>query len=277
MKPAGHESLASPIQKIVLVDEIVRADPVRFSSQSMQGHLLHIVLAGEVKQQAGGLYQNFRKGDVVWYHEGEPVKGHILRAPWKFITISFIAPALAPPNEGHRILTAGQHTLVLARRLLAFWRDPALPEGERALRCVATLSELLLDFMPSGTGLIPDVYPTNAHDRWWNTEKHLRNHLDQHLKLADIAALAGMCVRTTARACKAATGMTPVQRFRELRLAYAQNLLQHTILPVTEIAYRTGYPRVQEFSRDFKKNYDRTPSDVRNRVPDYLNLQPCPG
>lgn len=273
MKSSGHEPVQSVIQQIVLVDEILRPDPVAFSSHSTHGHLLHIVESGEVKQQAGGLHQVFREGDVVWYHEGEPVKGVILQAPWRFITISFVAPALAPPDEGHRILRAKRRTLVLGRRLLAHWRDAGMPAGERALRCVATLSDLLLEILPAGAALIPGIYPSNAHERWWAAEKHLRNHLDQELELSGIAALAGMSERTTARACKAATGVSPVRRLRDLRLAYARNLLQHTILPVTEIAFRVGYSRVQEFSRDFKKHHGCTPSEMRSRPPDYRDIR----
>lgn len=82
-----------------------------------------------------------------------------------------------------------------------------------------------------------------------------------------------MSGRTTARACKAATGMSPVQRLRDLRLAYANNMLQHTSLSVTEIAYWTGYARVQEFSRDFKKHLGCTPSEMRARPPEYRKLQ----
>ena len=272
MKSPIHEAYMNPIEKIVLVDEIVRPKPVGFSSKSPQGHLLHIVESGEVKQQAGGSNQLFRKGDVVWYHEVEPVKGVILKAPWRFITIGFIAPALAPPDEGHRILHGGRRTQALARQLLALWQDPAKSSVERALRCVVTLSELLLEIMPSEAELISDIYPINAHQRWWHVEKHLRTHLDQRMELADIAALAGMSVCTTSRACKSATGMTPVHRLRSLRLAYAQNLLQHSSMPITEIAFAISYSRVQEFSRDFRKTYGCSPSEMRARPPEYRQL-----
>jgi transcriptional regulator GlxA family with amidase domain len=82
-----------------------------------------------------------------------------------------------------------------------------------------------------------------------------------------------MSTRTTNRACKAATGVSPVQRLRDLRMTHARGLLQHTDLPVTEVAFRVGYARVQEFSRDFRKRYGHTPREARRAVPDYRDLR----
>jgi len=97
--------------------------------------------------------------------------------------------------------------------------------------------------------------------------------LDESIDLDAIARLAGMSTRTTNRACKAATGMSPVQRLRELRMTHARGLLQHTDLPVTEVAFRIGYARVQEFPRDFKKRYGHTPREARNAESDYQGLR----
>lgn len=256
------------------MDELIRPQPLQFRAESTPGHLIHVVESGEVKQIAEGRPEVVREGDVVWYHESEPVEGRILRAPWRFITINFIAPALAPPPDDHRVLRAGPHTLDLARQLLAHWRHRSLPGVERELRCMATLAELLLDFMPlEETRPTTEVYPVNACDRWWRVEKRLRQRLDKPVDLPAIAALAGMSIRTTIRACKAATGMTPAQRLRELRQTYAHSLLHHSDLPVTEIAFRVGYSRVQEFSRDFKKRHGCTPREMQKRPPDYRRVQ----
>ena len=267
--------LIVPIERIVLVDELLRPRKAEFRAESTPGHLVHVVESGEVSQVAVGRPERFSDGDVVWYHECELIEGRVLRAPWRFITINFIAPALAPPPEDRRILPAGPRTLALARRLLTLWRDRAMPSAERALRCMATLAELLLDCMPLGeTPVAARVYPQNAVELWWHTEKLLRERLDTPADLKTMARLSGLSVRTTIRACKAATGMPPVQRLRELRLTYSHTLLHYSGLPVTEIAFRVGYARVQEFSRDFKKRSGCTPRDMRKRPPEYRRIEP---
>jgi AraC-like DNA-binding protein len=262
-----------PIERIVLIDEVVRPDPVPFRSASTPQHLIHVTLSGEVKQAAAGQIEHFRAGDVVWYHEAEPVEGEILRAPWRFITISFIAPGLAPPDSDLRVLAAGPRTIPLARELLATWRNRQRPSLARTLLCTTRLAELLLDFAPITELHDPrPVYPINARDRWWGVERLLRQRLATTIDLDEIAALAAMSKRTVNRICKAATGRSPVRRLRELRMTHSRGLLQHTDLPITEVAFRVGYARVQEFSRDFKKRYRQTPRDARKAVPDYREL-----
>jgi AraC-like DNA-binding protein len=258
------------IRGILLVDEISRETATSFRAQSLPGHLIHVVVSGEVEQYAEGRPAVLREGDAVWYHESEPVRGRIVRAPWRFITINFEAPELAPPPDQNRVIPAGPGALQAGRTLLALWHDDTLPPLLRQLRAMAALLRLieeihpLQDFDPAAP-----VYPTNARQRWWDVEKQLRALLEEPLPLEKIAAMAQMSERTVIRACQAATGMTPTRRLRELRMAYATSLIQHTALPITEIALRVGFSRVQEFSRDFRKRTGMTPLECRKSMPDY--------
>lgn len=268
------DPLTLPIRRILLVDEIVRLEPIAFRSESTPGHLVHVVASGLVRQRAEGRPERFGGGQVVWYHESEPVEGRVVRAPWRFITINFEAPGLSPPPDHRRVLRAGPRTLALARRLLGVWRDAGQPAAERALRCMALLADLLLDFTPLAE--LPstrETYPANARGRWWRVEKQLRLRLEESWDLAQMAALAGMSERTMNRACAAATGRTPVQRLREIRLTYARGLLQHSDLSVSEIATRIGRSRVQEFSREFRRHYGQSPREARRARPDYRDVR----
>lgn len=269
-----YPAVEVPIQRVVLVDEVVRTEAVEFRSASTPDHLLHVILEGEVRQSAGGQVEHFRSGDVIWYHEAESVEGEILKAPWRFVTIGFSAPGLAPPGLDRRVLPGGPRTIPLACELLEIWRGMDRSGLERSLLCAGKLVELLLDFAPlaelSSSG---PIYPANARERWWGVERQLRLRLDEAICLGEIADLAGMSERTLNRVCKATTGSSPVQRLRELRLTHARGLLQHTELQVTEIAFRVGYARVQEFSRDFKKRYGETPREARQGEPDYREIE----
>lgn len=269
----GLPTIEVPIEKIVLVDEVIRPDAVRFRSSSTPQHLIHVTLSGEVQQSAGGQVEHFRGGDVIWYHAAEPVEGEILKAPWRFITISFTAPGISPPSADRRVMPGGTRTIPLARKVLEIWRNQQRPVLERSLLCTARLVDLLLDFAPFTELPEPGrIYPANARERWWDVERLLRQRLDSSIDLAAIAMLAGMSKRTANRVCKEATGSSPIQRLRELRMNHARGLLQHTDLPITEIAFRIAYSRVQEFSRDFKKRYAQTPREARKTVPDYREI-----
>lgn len=258
------------IRRILLVDEISRETATSFRAQSLPGHLIHVVVSGEVEQSAEGRPAVFREGNAVWYHENEPVRGRIVRAPWRFITINFEAPELAPPPDQNRVLPAGPGALQSARTLLALWHDDTLPPLLRQLRAMAALLHLIEEIHPMhDLDTSAPVYPANARQRWWEVEKQLRILLGEPFPLERIAAVAQMSERTVIRACQAATGMTPARRLRELRMAYATSLIQHTELPVTEIALRVGFSRVQEFSRDYRKRTGMTPLECRKSTPDY--------
>ena len=273
--PLHTAGLVAPVERLVLVDELERIQGGAFQSQSLPGHSLHLVTKGAVSQSAEGRPEVFGKGAVVWYHENEQVRGQILRAPWRFITINFHAPALLPPPDDRRVFRAAPATLRLGRRLLSLWRNQTLPPQERQLRCHRVLIELLLQILPRA-GFKPIVQPQAK--LWWRVEKQLRGRLEEPATLAGLQRISGFSPRSLARACKAATGMPPMKRLREIRLSFARGLVQHSELPITEIAYRVGYARPQEFSRDYRRRFAATPREDRLRRPAYQRLErPPPG
>lgn len=263
-------ALASPVETLLIVDEVVRNKAVAFRSQSLPGHLLHIVTAGAVDQWAEGRAEVLREGMVVWYHESEPVRGKILRAPWRFITINFVAPSLPPPPDELRVVHAHVATLDLGRELLKFWRDRSQTPVSRQMNCHLTLLKLLLKLTPpAGLKMMSHA----GASPWWRIEKRLRLQLDEPHSLAGIQKLSGLSLRTVIRACQAATGMPPMKRLKELRLGYARNLIQHSDLPMTEIAFRVGYTRSQELSRDYHRNFGVTPREDRGHSPSYQRIE----
>lgn len=274
MDESGKSGLPAPIERLVLVDEVVRRDMGPFQSQSLPGHLLHIVSEGRVRQSAEGRVEAFGPGAVVWYYENEPIRGDILRVPWRFITINFHAPALAPPPDEHRVLPAGGSVVRRARRLLALWRNRGHTALERQLLCHRALLDLLLEVRRHARLRRVSHLDLNV---WWPVEKQLRARLAEPFTLDLIQNLSGYGLRTLIRACHSATGMPPMKRLKELRLGYARGLVQHSDLPLTEIAFRVGYSRSQEFSRDYRRRFEITPRDDRRRRPSYHQVERPPG
>ncbi|MHC4874825.1 MAG: helix-turn-helix domain-containing protein [Planctomycetota bacterium] len=56
-----------------------------------------------------------------------------------------------------------------------------------------------------------------------------------------------------------------MQRLRSLRMSEARGLLIYSSLNITQIAQYLDYPRVHEFSREFKKYFGVSPRDVRGK------------
>jgi transcriptional regulator GlxA family with amidase domain len=152
------------------------------------------------------------------------------------------------------------------RSLLEAWRAPTLTAMHRHVRVHALLMAVILDILPPDTGVQRVDSPTRL---WWQIEAQLRRDLARPMNLAHLQELSHRSLRTIIRACHLATGLPPMKRIKHVRLSYARGLVQLSDLSMSEIAYRVGYGRVQEFSRDYRTQFSRTPSEDRKRGPDY--------
>ena len=261
--------LAAPVETLVLVDELIRPQAVRYQAETLPGHLIQIITAGACRQCSEGRIDMLREGTAIWYHENEPVEGEILTVPWRLITINFLAPKLSPPPEEDRVLQVDAATLKLAKKLLALWRSHKEPPFKRQLDCHRTLIELI-----QRLSRFTNLSTHSKHDAnvWWRVEKILRLQFEQRHTISSICKSCNISEHTLCRACHAATGLPPMQRLKKLRLGYAHGLVQHSELQMTEIAFRVGYARPQEFSRDYRLAFGTTPHGNRKKIPSYKDI-----
>jgi len=256
------------LQSVVVVDRIVRTEAKPFQSVSLPGHLVHVVTAGRVEQRSAGVVETIGAGDSVWYYENELIEGRILETPWTFYTVNFVAPTLAPPARRQRVRPFGDRVIDRMDSLLQIWRETDAPATARHMRIHSLLLEILVELLPESSAGHRIDSPTEL---WWEIESTLRADLSCPIDLRHLQRLSGRSQRSIIRACHAAVGMSPMKRVKQIRLSYAQGLVLHSELPMTEIALRVGYGRVQEFSRDYRKHFGITPTQDRRSGPRYRN------
>lgn len=91
--------------------------------------------------------------------------------------------------------------------------------------------------------------------------------LDQRLcdppSVHTLAQELGVSVRSLEAAMKRYEGLSPVAYVRERRMRRALEQLQHTGLRVGDIAAGLGYSQVGSFTRDFRKVFGLSPTEVR--------------
>jgi transcriptional regulator GlxA family with amidase domain len=85
----------------------------------------------------------------------------------------------------------------------------------------------------------------------------------KRLRLADLAAAAGLEERTFARRFSRRFGMSPMDYLRLARCRAAAELLGSTGLNLEEIAWKVGYADASSFSRAFKTVFGRGPAEIR--------------
>ncbi|WP_245653936.1 AraC family transcriptional regulator [Novosphingobium rosa] len=89
--------------------------------------------------------------------------------------------------------------------------------------------------------------------------EHIRRHFDQPLRTEVLATIAGMSVPSFHRHFKAATGMSPLQYQKSLRLQTARRLLS-TSAEAARTAFAVGYESASQFSREYARQFGLSPS-----------------
>ena len=94
----------------------------------------------------------------------------------------------------------------------------------------------------------------------------------KRLRIADIAAQAGLNRSYFCRIFKEGTGLPPMSYLLNVRMRRAANLLKSTELTVNEVAVSVGYGDQLVFSKAFRKTYGCSPLAYR-ACPPGVNTQ----
>lgn len=94
---------------------------------------------------------------------------------------------------------------------------------------------------------------------------HLRENLDQPLRINDLAHELGMSVSGFHHHFKSVTAMSPLQFQKQIRLQEARRLMLGEDLDAASAGFRVGYEDPSYFSRDYKKQFGAPPQrDIAN-------------
>jgi len=96
--------------------------------------------------------------------------------------------------------------------------------------------------------------------------------LGEQISLLTLSRTVNLSPSRLRQIFKSATGESPRQYLRDLRMRNAENLLRNTFLTVKEVAFASGIGDVSSFVRVFKKRYGLTPSKFRARNEALLNV-----
>jgi transcriptional regulator GlxA family with amidase domain len=170
-------------------------------------------------------------------------------------------------DTNQRIIDDGD--IITAGGFLA-WVDVGLLLVDRLLGGAVraeTARFILSDPAASEARYFPGFLPRQAHEdtavlkaQEW---VHIRDGRD--VSLASMAAAAGLERRTFLRRFANATGMTPIEYCRAVRIARARELLESGNTPQKEIAQSLGYKDVASFARVFRKVTGSAPGAHRKR------------
>ncbi|MAA96771.1 MAG: AraC family transcriptional regulator [Stappia sp.] len=140
------------------------------------------------------------------------------------------------------------------------------PLGGSDLRAEYDLAHALLTLQPSNVSHIIERADHQARPRTIRLAlDYIHANLGEPITLADIAAAAGINVRTLQKGFQRLFGLTPMQVLRNARLDAAHyQLIVHKDPPsVSEAAWSCGFSHLGRFSRDYKERFGHSPSERR--------------
>jgi AraC-like DNA-binding protein len=251
---------SSVVHSVLLVGAYDHSGKVQFEASSLPGHLIQLMRTGMAAHQVGGRKYIISPGDLLWYHEDEQMVGEVLETPWSWYSVNFIAPTLPPPPFEHRVRRANPAAYQHFADLLEAWLDTDVDPALREIRVHARLLTLLADI--EGEGGVPFRMDASAR-LWWEIEGELRRDLSQPVTLYRMVEMSGRSAMTISRACHEAVGLPPLKRIKQVKMSLARGLVRSSDLRMGEIAARIGYSRVHEFSRDYHRHFDTTPTSDR--------------
>jgi AraC-like DNA-binding protein len=92
---------------------------------------------------------------------------------------------------------------------------------------------------------------------------HMRGHFHREITNRDLASISNMSLRAFERRFLATFHVTPQRFLRKLRLRIASRALIHTEGSLSEIALSSGFADQSHFSREFRRQFGRTPREYR--------------
>jgi len=118
-------------------------------------------------------------------------------------------------------------------------------------------------------GKLSRWYTPQATDESQNLSKisdaiaHIEATFYEPLSIQTLARLAGLSERTFYRVFQNATGATPNQYLVTLRLSHVAELLRHSDMSITNIAFECGFQDSSYMAKQFKAHFGMTPRHFR--------------
>ncbi len=153
-------------------------------------------------------------------------------------------------------LLARTNRLIESRRLLKIYYN------NFDSRC-HLVTHNIADFAAKNTENKIDIDP--ASDLIEQIRVVVLSQIDKGLTVTTLASAVSMDRTTLFRKLKTATGKTPTEIIREIRLEEAAKMLKRGEGSVSEIAYGLGYNNLGYFTKIFKSQFDLLPSEFKSK------------
>ena len=139
------------------------------------------------------------------------------------------------------------------------WGDPSSPRVSAAIQLLQILSA-----WPTSRNALGAVSTLDVDDHVEVAASMIEGALDDPPSLDELASASGISGRHLTRLFVASTGMTPARYATVRRLDRAKVLLISRRTPIADVADELGFASLATFTRWFRMNEGRTPTEFRD-------------
>jgi transcriptional regulator GlxA family with amidase domain len=147
----------------------------------------------------------------------------------------------------------------LGLRLIARYLGPTVAEETARFLLVRPGAALA----PYFQGFAPQLL--HGDEAILRAQQLIHAHDGRDVSLASLAEQARLERRTLLRRFTKATGMSPIEYCRNVRIARARELLEYSNKTLKEMAWEVGYDDTRAFARAFYRLVGLSPADYRRR------------
>ena len=261
-------NIKSPIEYVSGVWKFVRAPRKDIKAKSTPDHLLHLVVSGSYTLKTNSRIYEIKPGSIIYYYASEDVEWLESKETVVFYSVAFKSELFKPLPFENRVLKAAKSTVSAFEKLYEY--SLCQNEYSKTLGVYNSLLTILLDIQKITAGTGRESSREDAENIWNNIEHKIRAEKKFRPQLNELCEMSHKSRATLIRICKKSTGESPMKRIRNIRMTEASGLLQFSTLNITQVSEHLGYPRIHEFSREFKKYFGVPPARIRNKIPPFL-------
>jgi AraC-like DNA-binding protein len=274
---AGQGRFQTPMDKIKIVRSFQETMPVH----NMYRPSLCVVLEGAKEILFGDTTLRYEEMECLVISFEIPASGRMVGAtpasPYIGMMIDFdvsvlrevmqqlTTPPLTSTNCGPCVFV-GKVDGTLTECVTRLARMALMPDAAPILY-PAAMRELYYWLLtgPYGSEIAKLTLPETQAERVSKAIHYLRDHLNEILRVEQLAEVARMSASSFHQHFKAMTSMTPVQYQKQLRLLEARRLMVSENANVSDAAYKVGYESPSQFSREYARSFGSSPKrDVMN-------------
>jgi len=256
-------NIKHPIEYVSGVWKFERTPRKGIKVRSTPDHLLHLVVSGSYLLKNNNRIYEIKPGSVIYYYATEDVEWLESKETVVFYSVAFKSEFIRPLPLESRVFKAVRSTVSAFEKLYGY--SICQDEYVKTMGIYSSLLAILMDIQKYTSVPDSDKQKDKVADIWNSVEQKIRTEKKFRVQLNELCEMSHRSRATLIRICRKSTGESPMRRIRSIKMAEANGLLHFSTLNITQISEYLGYPRIHEFSREFKKHFGFPPTRIMNK------------